>query len=149
MNGEYTEMRGQKEKTRKSSIVQLVSVLLIGVIVMIGCEKTESGVPDCVISNHINEEYYLTIIANQKEIEDKEAFAKKLIEQVCSNSFKTIMFSFEETGYPTNLDMTVYLSEKDWQSHNEPYMNVSFKQESILDGCNIVEHYDKFHLKIN
>lgn len=145
MNGEYTVMREQK---KKPVIVQLINVFLISVIVMIGCGKSENGNPDCVVSNHTNDAYSLTIIANQDNIEDKEAFAKELIEQVRNNGFKTIMFSFEETGYPTSLDMTVYLNESDWQSHNDPFMQVSFRQENVIDGYNIVEHYDKFYLEI-
>lgn len=130
--------------------MQLITVLLVGTIVIIGCAKneTQSDIPDCVISNSLNDDYSLTIIANQEAIEDKEAFAKKLIEQVRNNGFKTIMFSFEETGYPTSLQMTVYLSEKEWKNH-DIFMTVSFEQEDILAGYNITEHYEKFDLEID
>lgn len=130
-------------------LIALCSVVLIVALTSVGYAKDKSQfVPDCVVSNHTNDAYSLTIIANQDNIEDKEAFAKELIEQVRNNGFKTIMFSFEETGYPTSLDMTVYLNESDWQSHNDPFMQVSFRQENVIDGYNIVEHYDKFYLEI-
>ena len=150
MNGEYAVMGEQKKTTRKATIIQLFIILLLGVSIMTGCSmsETQSDAPDCVISNSSNDDYSLTIIANREEIEDKEAFAKELIEQVRNNGFKTIMFSFEETGYPTSLDMTVYLNENDWKSHNDPFMKVTFRQENAVDGYNIVEDYDKFQLAI-
>lgn len=125
-----------------------ISLLLVALL-SIGCARseTQSDIPDCVISNSSNDDYSLTIIANREGIEDKEAFAKELIEQVRNNGFRTIMFSFEETGYPTSLDMTVYLSEKDWKKHTSA-MSVSLRQQNILDGFNIVEHYDKFQMTI-
>jgi len=120
-----------------------------------GVQKTEpdskntSMIPDCVVSNSSNADYSLTIIANRNEIEDKEAFAEQLIEQVKSNGFKRIMFSFEETGYPTGLQMTVYLTEEDWQDQSvEPYMKITLRQESLVNDYNIVENYDKFKLEI-
>lgn len=130
--------------------LKICITLLLVALLSIGCARseTQSDIPDCVISNSMNDDYSLTIIANREEIEDKEAFAKELIEQVRNNGFKTIMFSFEETGYPTSLDMTVYLNKKDWESRKEPYMKVTFRQENAVDGYNIVEDYDKFQLEI-
>ena len=130
--------------------LKICITLLLVALLSIGCARseTQSDIPDCVISNSMNDDYSLTIIANREEIEDKEAFAKELIEQVRNNGFKTIMFSFEETGYPTSLDMTVYLNTKDWESRKEPYMKVTFRQENAVDGYNIVEDYDKFQLEI-
>lgn len=127
---------------------QVVLIILL-ILLVSGCgTDNQQSSPDCVISNSTNDEYNLTIIANQDEIEDKEEFAKQLIEQVYHNDFKTIMFSFDETGYPTRLQMTVYLDEKDWKKH-DAFMNVSLEQKDLLAGYNIVEHYEKFHLKIN
>lgn len=116
---------------------------------MIGFAKnaTQSDIPDCVVSNTFNDEYSLSIIANQDKIEDKETFAKQLIEQVRNNDFKTILFSYDEVGYPTRLEMTVYLNEEDWQNHNS-VMRVSLTQQNILDNFNIVEHLDRFQLKV-
>lgn len=136
---------------------RLCTILVMLLILVSGCgvQKTESDskntsmIPDCVVSNSSNADYSLTIIANRNEIEDKEAFAEQLIEQVKSNGFKRIMFSFEETGYPTGLQMTVYLTEADWQDQSvEPYMKITLRQESLVNDYNIVENYDTFKLEI-
>lgn len=132
--------------------------LIVMVLAMLGCRKNyaknneqdEWIKSDCVSSVHSSEgDYQLTIIANENEITDKEAYARMLIEKVCKNDFKTIMFSYDVTGYPTRLRMSVYLSEEDWKDRDkEPYMEVSFEQEDFLNGYNIVDHYDKFTLEI-
>lgn len=124
-------------------------ILALLIFVMSGCRAntTQSDIPDCVVSNTSNSEYTLTIIANQEKIEDKEAFAEQLIEQVRNNDFKTILFSYDEVGYPTRLEMTVYLNNEDWQNRNS-VMRVSLTQQNILNNFNIVEHLNKFQLKI-
>ena len=106
--------------------------------------------PDCVVCNDLDGEYWLTIIANQDKITDKETFALRVIEQARNNEFKTILFSYDEKGYPIGLKMSVYLTEDGWKDCNvEPYMKISFGQENIVNGYNIVEQYEKFLLEIN
>ena len=133
-------------------------LLVLMSLVVSGCsiknieagKQNKESVPDCVVSNDLNSAYSLTIIANREEIDNKEEFAKLLIERVRNNDFKTIMFSYDVKGYPVGLQMSVYLSEKAWQDRKkEPYMNISFEQESIVNGYNIVDDYDKFELKID
>lgn len=138
---------------------KILFFVIVMVFVMSGCgknhaEKIKEDVlskPDCVSSVHSSEgDYQLTIIANENEITDKKAYARMLIEKVQKNDFKTIMFSYDMTEYPTRLQMSVYLSEEDWKDKDvEPYMEVSFEQEDFLNGYNIVDDYDKFTLKID
>ena len=132
-------------------------VLLIAIVSWCGVNRIVSNavskelVPDCVVSNCLADEYWLTIIANREKIEDKTEFAEELIEQVRNDGFRKIKFFFEDTGeYPTGLRMSIYLTEGDWQDRDtEPYMVVSFRQENMMDGYNIVENYERFKLKID
>lgn len=144
-SGDYMKLREQR--TLKRLVVFWV-VLLLRVFAVLSCAKKVPSKPDCVSSYSSNSEYSLTIIANRKSIDDKEAFDKELIEHVKDNNFKTILFSYDATGYPTSLQMTIYLNEKEWKNHNL-FMTATFKQDNILDNYNIVEHYDKFTLKID
>ena len=61
------------------------------------------------------------------------------------------MFSYDISGYPTSLRMSVYLREADWQDRDtDPFMEISFTQEDrIANGYNIVDDYDKFTLEID
>jgi len=134
-----------------------ILVFLILLITMTGCQSSQiekeskyvNGVPDCVSSFESNGDYQLMILAHQEEIVDKEAFSLKLIEMVRNNEFKTIMFSYDVNGYPVGVQMNVYLTEEDWKNKEiEPCMRVYFRQENIVSGYNIVEHYDEFQLNV-
>lgn len=115
-----------------------------------GCssEKNLNGTAECVNSIESNNFYNLSIIANQKEIENKEDYALHLIEKVRNNDFKKIMFSYDLSGYPTGVEMDVYLTQEDKDNH-VLFMKVSFQQENFANEYNIVDHYEKFTLKIN
>jgi len=127
-----------------------VLVTLICVMLLCGCSCKEelSGIADCVNSFNSNEYYYLSIIANQEEIDNKEEYALQLIEKVKNNDFKTIMFSYDVGGYPIGLEMNVYLTEED-KKNGDLFMCVRFTQENSVNGYNIVDDYDKFTLEIS
>lgn len=55
--------------------------------------------PDVVSSISINQDQYLTVVANRSRIEDKEEFADLLIQMYKENSFQTINFSSDIRGY--------------------------------------------------
>lgn len=131
-------------------------ILVLLLLSIIGCEKNSMNdrksiekLPDCVASYEVNGEYNLIIIANKNKITDKELFAKQVIEMICGNDFRSMLFSYDMSGYPLGVEMKVYLSEDVWKNqHEEPYMYITFKQENRIDGYNIVEDYDKFQLEI-
>ena len=102
--------------------------------------------PDLVNSISSNRDYRLTVIANRNKIEDKEAFAEKLIQMCRDNSFKTIRFS-TDFGYATELRMTVYLTEADWKN-GESVMDVAYTQESLAREYDIVNNPEKFELTV-
>ena len=54
--------------------------------------------PDVVSSISINQDQYLTVVANRSRIEDKEEFADLLIQMYKENSFQTIKFSGDIRG---------------------------------------------------
>ena len=137
---------------------KIYMVLLIFFLITMsgGCDngtdtvRKTREVPDCVVSNRTDGDYWLTIIANRKEIEDKEEFAKELIEQVRNDGFHRIKFFYEDCGeYPTGLRMSVYLTEEEWQNREvEPYMTINVTQENVSNGYNVVEHLDQFQFEI-
>lgn len=148
--------KGVEGVVMKRASIFLLVLLVVGVSwcsvnrMVSNAESTEL-VPDCVVSNRLAGDYWLTIIANREVIEDKGQFAEELVEQVRDDGFQTIKFFFEDTkAYPTGLRMFVYLTEDDWQDKEKvPYMMISLKQDNVIDGYNIVEDYDRFDLEID
>ena len=126
---------------------KILITVICSLLLLTACSNEPSGIADCVNSYHSNADYHLTIIANRYEIDNKEEYALQLLEQVKNNDFQSIMFSYDLTGYPTGLEMDVYLTEKDKENH-DLFMNISFQQENLVDGYNIVDNYNKFTLEI-
>ena len=91
----------------------LICVVRYGVREYPECKEAHSGIPDAVSSFSMSNDHHLKVVANSSRIEDKEAFAREVIHMCQDNSFHSIRFSTDINGYPTELDITVYLNRKD------------------------------------
>ena len=64
----------------------------------------------------MNQDETLTVVANRKQIEDKEDFAKLIVKKCKDNSFQSVKFS-TDYGYATSLNLRVYLWEDEIEGH--------------------------------
>ena len=64
-----------------------------GGVIWIGTKKRVEGEPDVVSSMIVNNEQYLTVVANRNEIENEEEFTKLLVKMYEENSFHSVKFS--------------------------------------------------------
>ena len=121
--------------------------------IMAGCfleEKYENHIPmkpDVVSSISINRDQYLTVVANRDRIEDKEEFAKLLVEMCRQNSFRKIKFSTDR-GYATGVNMRVYLW-KDEIEGNDPVLVVEYSPDVNRGDFDIVNDPKRFGLFID
>ena len=121
---------------------------IIGTIMVCSaCCKAEAAVPDVVGSMKMNRDEMLTVVANQDKIEDKEAFARLLLQMYKENSFESMKFS-EDEGYPTSLDMNVYTRKEDI-GEKDPIMTVEYKPEEWNAEYDIVNATEQFHLYVD
>lgn len=133
-----------KKYNRKQAVVMTI----IGTIMVCSaCGKAEAAVPDVVGSMKMNRNEMLTVVANQDKIEDKEAFARLLLQMYKENSFETMKFSVDE-GYPTSLDMNVYARKEDI-GEKDPIMTVEYKPEEWNAEYDIVNSPEQFHLYVD
>ena len=98
----------------KKKIIALISgavILIIAAGSIYG--KSESGhkegEPDVVGTFSVNRDENITVVANRGHIEDREAFARELLQMYKDDSFYSTKFSTDR-GYATSLDMNIYLS---------------------------------------
>lgn len=70
-------------------------------------------------------------MANSDRIDDKEAFARKVIQMCRENSFYSIRFSTDLNGYPSGLSITVYLSREDLEK-GRPVCEIEFRTEEYM-----------------
>ena len=85
----------------------MIMVLLFVMINVPGCEnRHKEGEPDVISSMKFNRDEMLLVVANREQIEDKEEFAKYLVEKCKDNSFQSVKFS-TDYGYSTSLEIRV------------------------------------------
>ena len=105
------------------------------------------GDPDVVGSFSMNRDENLTVVANRKNISDKEAFARLLLKMYKENSFHSIKFSTDH-GYATSLDMTVYSWKEDIEN-GESIMQIEFRPIEYGKDYDLVHNPDKYVLFID
>lgn len=143
-------------KMKHLKIISLILLLILTAIFLTqynngNFEKLKSensGIPDLVNSISSNSDYTLTVIANSDTIENKEDFARTVITMCCENSFKTLQFSTDLGGYPTSLDISVYLHQEDIRA-SEPVCNIQYMPIGTSKEFDIKNHPEKFRLYLD
>ena len=72
-----------------------------------------SGIPDAVSSRTVNGVCCLDVVADADRIEDKAEFARKVVQMCRENSFRSMRLSTDLGGYPSILEIKVYLQRED------------------------------------
>ena len=99
-----------KRKSRRKLKMFVAIVLVLAVMIGIGLkgeERRVEGEPDVISSMIVNNEQYLTVVANRNEIENEEEFKKLLIRMYEENSFHSVKFSTDISD-PEKVYMKVY-----------------------------------------
>ena len=111
-------------------------------------QEDHSGVPDVVSCMSTNNDHYLTVVANSSKIVDKEKFARQVIHMCQNNSFHSVRFSTDINGYPTGLDITVYLNRREVEK-GEPVCKIEFSADDFTGEYDIKNDAEKFHLYLD
>lgn len=119
-----------KRKIRRKWKMVVAVVILVVTMLGIGLEGEErrvEGEPDVISSIIMNNEQYLTVVANRNEIENEEEFTKLLIKMYEENSFHSVKFSMDMVE-PEKIYMKVYLW-KDEVKKNQPNLGIEFSMK--------------------
>lgn len=108
--------------------------------------EDHSGIPDAVNSRNSGRECFLTVVANRDEIEDKEEFARTVVEMCIENSFESMCFSTDQEGYPSRLEIEVY-RRKSEAGRGEPVCLIRF--EPTAEECNIKDDTEQYRLYVD
>ena len=88
-----------------------------------------------------------TFSVNRDDIEDREAFARKLLQMYKDDSFHSTKFSTDR-GYATSLDMNIYLWKEDIED-GESVMTAEYRPVEYGKDYDVVNNPDKFQLYID
>ena len=123
-------MMEMRRKSRRKWKMVIAVVLVVAVMIGISLEEEErrvEGEPDVISSIIMNNEQYLTVVANRNEIENEEEFTKLLIKMYEENSFHSVKFSTDMVE-PEKIYMKVYLW-KDEVKKNQPNLEIEFSMK--------------------
>ena len=119
-------------------ILGAVGVFRYGVQELEKWKESHSGIPDAVSSMSSDNWQYLKVVA----------FARKVIQMCRENSFHSIRFSTDINGYPSGVDITVYLNRKDLEK-GEAVCEIEFRTEGYREDCDIKNDVEQFHLYLD
>ena len=107
----------------------------------------KKGEPDVVGTFSVNRDENITVVANREDIEDREAFARKLLQMYKDDSFHSTKFSTDR-GYATSIDMNIYLGKEDIED-GESVMTAEYRPVEYGKDYDVVNNPDKFQLYID
>lgn len=126
----------KKRNIRTKWKMVVAVVLVVAIIIGIGLEGEErrvEGEPDVISSMIVNNEQYLTVVANRNEIENEEEFTKLLIKMYEENSFHSVKFS-TDLADPEKVYMKVYLRKEDIKKE-KPILLIKYQSKDDSMSC--------------
>lgn len=91
-------------------------------------------------------EQRLTIVANKIFITNKEQFAEEITEQIISNSFQDMLFSYDIADYPNKIEIILYTNKLSQRLFKR---NFTIFFESDADyNYNIKDNPEYFRIRI-
>ena len=126
----------KNRKIRRKWNMVVAIVFVLAVMIGIGLEEEErsvEGEPDVISSMIVNNEQYLTVVANRNEIEKEEEFKKLLIRMYEENSFHSVKFSTDISD-PETVYMKVYpFRETIKEKETDPILEFKYKRLFIKE----------------
>ena len=144
-----------EENDRKIKNLKNEEKIIDGTIILINFRKYlwemesshKEGEPDVVGTFSVNRDENITVVANREDIEDREAFARKLLQMYKDDSFHSTKFSTDR-GYATSIDMNIYLWKEDIED-GESVMTAEYRPVEYGKDYDVVNNPDKFQLYID
>ena len=129
-----------------SRIVYLAVLLVIPILgyLLWGRDVAVCSSNPNIFSNGSLEE--ISIIANKLYIFDREKFAKYVLQRCADNSFREVRFSYDLSGYPNEVHITVYMNRAAWKWRKKAFEIRWISEED--KHYNIVENPEKYRIEI-
>lgn len=132
---------------------QLGKSILLSSVLLSGC--TKESVEMDVLSSHsaTSANWYelnINVIADKDTVLDKDACSNEIIQHVIDNDFQSTRFSYDLSGYPNEVTVDVFTSEKDFKKGKTAYSFdyvTDFNTENVDIQNNIKDNPDEFEIR--
>ena len=98
-------------------------LILLSCGMICGCSKEYIEMDILSSHNTTSVNWYeldIDVIADEDDVADKEACSKEIIQHILDNDFHSTRFSFDINGYPNNVSVDVFTSEKMYKKTGKP-----------------------------
>lgn len=127
--------------------------ILLSCVLLSGC--TKESVEMDVLSSHsaTSSNWYelnINVIADKDTILDRDACSNEIIQHVLDNDFHSIRFSYDLSGYPNEVTVDVFTSEKNFKKGKVAYSFdyvTDFNTENVDIQNNIKDNSDEFEIQ--
>lgn len=95
-------------------------------------------------------ELNINVIADKDTVLDKDACSNEIIQHVLDNDFQSTRFSYDLSGYPNEVTVDVFTSEKDFKKGKVAYSFdyvTDFNTENVDMQNNIKDNPDEFEIR--
>lgn len=95
-------------------------------------------------------ELNINVIADKDTVLDRDACSNEIIQHVLDNDFQSTRFSYDLSGYPNEVTVDVFTSEKDFKKGKTAYSFdyvTDFNTENVDIQNNIKDNPDEFEIR--
>jgi hypothetical protein len=103
---------------RKRYIIMRILICIIALLGYLQYGREEQAVNTMVSTSDTFYKQEFDVIANKLFNLDKEKYAEELIEKAVENKYRNVRFSYDITGYPNEIVISVYSNEWSYE-HNQ------------------------------
>ena len=127
--------------------------ILLSCVLLSGCTK-ESVEMDVLSSHSITSanwyELNIDVIADKDAVLDIDACSNEIIQHILDNDFHSTHFSYDLSGYPNEVSVDVFTSERNFKKGKTAYSFdyvTDFNTENIDNQNNIKDNPDEFEIQ--
>ncbi len=132
---------------------RLGTSILLSCVLLSGC--TKESVEMDVLSSHSETsanwyELNINVIADKDTVLDRDACSNKIIQHILDNDFRSTRFSYDLNGYPNEVTVDVFTSEKNFKKGKVAYSFdyvTDFNTENVDIQNNIKDNPDEFEIQ--
>ncbi len=127
--------------------------ILLSCIIISGCANEKIEMDIISSDNTTADNWYeldLSVIVDKDIVSDKNACSEEIIQHILANDFHSTRFSFDISGYPNEVTVDVYTSEKNIQNNIKEYSFsyvTKFNTQNIGKQNNIKDNPEEFEIQ--
>lgn len=127
--------------------------ILLSCILLSGCTKDVVEMDVLSSQNITSANWYelsINVIVDKDTVLDMDNCSKEIIQHVLDNDFHSIRFSYDLSGYPNEVSVDVFTSEKNFKKGKAAYSFsyvTDFNTENIDIQNNIKDNPDEFEIQ--